>query len=130
MSDNSISRFEEMTKEQLLAELNVATEKNKYLRDRVDQFEHEEKKREFERRLAEATDFLNSNGYEVRQMTASERFPVEEGFQSLPGGVQVRKPERIWRDEDMKAFGLYWGQAPYDQNMHSVFESFVKSYRP
>lgn len=37
------SRFEEMTKKQLLAELAVATEKNKYLRDRVDQFEQEEK---------------------------------------------------------------------------------------
>jgi len=39
------TRLEDLTKEQLIAELNVATEKNKYLRDRVNQFEEQEKKR-------------------------------------------------------------------------------------
>lgn len=109
-------RLEDLTKEQLIAELNVAVEKLKYyshieycsragiqlspeelsarlaiahaeldavkeknfrLRDRLNQFEEQEKKREFERRLAEATDFLKANGYEVRLMTSAERFPIE-----------------------------------------------------
>lgn len=120
-------RFEEMTKEQLLAELNVATEKLKYYRTIEDHarsgiqlspqelsarlaiaearlaiFEEEkrreEKKREFERRLAEATDFLKANGYEVRQMDAAERFPGEPADLSyeIAFQPQIIRLRRIW----------------------------------
>lgn len=115
-------RLEDLTKEQLIAELNVANEKlkyyrtiedhartgiqlspqelsarlaiaeanlaarqqelvlvykkNKHLIDRLDQFEEQEKKREFERRLAEATDFLKADGYEVRRVPSAPLFPT------------------------------------------------------
>lgn len=138
--DNMDTRFEDLTKEQLIAELNVATEKlkyyrtiedharagiqlspqelsarlaiseanlaaikqelvlvyekNKHLCDRVDQFEEQEKKREFERRLAEATDFLKANGYEVINMN-------EQGRQQ----IQPESPNSLkWTDSDMLNF--------------------------
>lgn len=130
------SRYEDLTKEQLIAELNVATEKNKHLRDRVDVFEQAEKKREFERKLAEAKEFLTANGYEVRLMTAAERFPVDGSklksidYQTMEGAVLVRKPERVWKDTDMKMFGIYCVGSPADESIHDTFDKFVTKIIP
>jgi hypothetical protein len=157
----TMTHYDELTKEQLIAELAVKDEKLKYYRTIEDhakdgvqlspqelsarlaiaeaklavfeeQKRREEKKREFERRLVEATDFLKANGYEVRQMTSAERFPVmdvireaaepklktytgpitktpEGGWppldpNTMEGRIFAGKPERIWRDEDMINF--------------------------
>ena len=167
-------RFEDLTKEQLIAELNMATEKlkyyhaiekhassiiqlspqelaarlaiaeanlaarqqelvlvyekNKHLIDRLDQFEEQEKKREFERRLAEATDFLKANGYgvymlhistielakqtlqqagyEVRPATEIKQVQpkIKLDAESMPGMILVPKPKRVWMDADMINF--------------------------
>jgi hypothetical protein len=74
-----------------------------------------EKKREFERRLAEATDFLKANGYEVREASKLKTFtgPVtktpEGGWppldaNTMEGKIFAGKAERIWRDADMIDF--------------------------
>ena len=123
------SRFEDLTKEQLIAELNVATEKNKYLRDRVDQFEQEEKKREFERRLAEATDFLKANGYKIEQMPIVQRvlnkeMKVRLDAETMTGTFITPKPERIWRDKDMIAFAYHFYNAPANLPAMTALEQF------
>ena len=145
------TRLEDLTKEQLIAELNVAIEKNKYLREHQEKeydFEWEinprdyqnftemmiklqdkcyrktgthldckeikmcqlqpnselfkfkanllvdsEKQREFERRLAEATDFLKANGYEVRESPKLKSFT----------GPMTKTPEGGW-DETIRTF--------------------------
>jgi hypothetical protein len=100
-----MSHYTDLTKEQLIAELNVKDEKLKYyhnaeevarngmqlspreLSDRLaiaearlavfeEKERREEKKREFERRMAEATEFLKANGYKVINMNEQRRQPI------------------------------------------------------
>jgi hypothetical protein len=145
------TRLEDLTKEQLIAELNVAKEKLKYyhcaeeaarhsiqlspneLCSRLaiaeaklavhEEKEHREKKKvEFERRLAEATDFLNANGYEVVNMN-------EQGRQQ----IQPESPNSLkWTDDDMISFAIYMndgGHARGYVNHCQDFFDWIKKFR-
>jgi ribosome-binding protein aMBF1 (putative translation factor) len=103
-----MTNYNDLTKEQLIAELQSANATNKYLREsfercriieyharsgmqlspqelsarlaiaeaRLAVFEEEKarekKKQEFDRKLAEVTDFLKANGYKVEKMTMGD----------------------------------------------------------
>lgn len=128
--DNMESRFEEMTKEQLLAELAVAKEKNNYLRDRISKYEDEEKKREFERRIAEAKDFLNANGYEVVPATEIKRLQskIKLDAETMRGAFIMTKGERIWRDINMIDFAtIVFYRSPNEAK--KLLEEYYEHFR-
>lgn len=132
--DNMESRFEDMTKEELIQRLDLALKENRGLSDMInEQWVDEKKKREFERRLAEATDFLKANGYDCfpkpleneSSLALAIRTVEMCRYKIIAPGVELK-----WTDEDMIAFAYHFYLTPSILAPMVALKNFEQRHKP
>src|ERR1700722_18358598 len=112
ISENASHTNYTLSREELATRLVIAESR---LAEFEEKERREEKKREFERRLVEATEFLKANGYEVINMNEQRRQQIQ------PESSNSMK----WTDEQMIRFAIYCAESNKVRGCMNFEEDFT-----